>query len=69
MIRWLILHLKMCNLKTLASHKGPQMKKSSYSFNMVKLNVNEHWCLIGMLDAGMRINDNIDPNWANEICK
>ena len=23
----------------------------------------------GMLDAGMRINDNIDRNWANEICK
>ena len=45
------------------------LKKSSYSFNMVKLKVNEHWCLIGMLDAGMRINDNIDSNWANEICK
>ena len=26
-------------------------------------------CLIGMLDAGMWINDNIDPNWANEVCK
>ena len=45
------------------------MKKSSHSFNVVKLKVNEHWCLIGMLDAGMRINDNIDPNWANEVCK
>ena len=42
------------------------MKKSSYSFNVVKLKVNEHWCLLG---AGMRINDNIDPNWANEVCK
>ena len=46
------------------------MKKSSYSFNMVKLlKVNEHLCLIGMPDAGLRINDNIDPNWANEVCK
>ena len=49
--------------------KLPLLKKSSYSFNMVKLMVNEHWCLIGMPDAGMRINDNIDPNWANEVCK
>ena len=45
------------------------MKKSSYSFNMVKLKVNENWCLIGMPDAGMMIDDNIDPNWANEILK
>ena len=45
------------------------MKKSSYSLNTVKLKVNEHWCFIGMPDAGMRINDNIDPNWANEVCK
>ena len=44
-------------------------EERSYSFNMVKLKVNEHWCLIGMPDAGMRINDNIDPNWANEVCK
>ena len=44
------------------------MKKSSYSFNMVKLKVNELWRLIGMPDAEMRINDNIDPNWANEVC-
>ena len=29
----------------------------------------ERWCLIGMVDAGMRINDNIDPNWANGACK
>ena len=39
------------------------MKKSSYPFNMVKLKVNEHLRLIGMPDAGMMINDNIDPNW------
>ena len=45
------------------------MKKSSYSFNLVKLKVNKHWCLIGMPDAGMRINDNIDPDWANEVCE
>ena len=25
--------------------------------------------LIGMLDARMRIHDNIDPNWAIEVCK
>ena len=25
---------------------------------MVKIKVNEQWCLIGILDAGMRINDN-----------
>ena len=45
------------------------MKKSSCSFNMVKLTVNEQRCLIGMLDVGMRINDNIDPNWETEVCK
>ena len=28
-----------------------------------------YWCLIGMSDAAMRINDNTDPNWANEVCK
>ena len=37
--------------------------------NIVKLTINERWCLIGMSDAGMQINDNIDPNWANEVCK
>ena len=26
-------------------------------------------CLIGMLDARMRIHDNIDQNWAIEVCK
>ena len=36
---------------------------------MAKLKANEQQCLIGMLDVGMRINDNIDPNWANEVCK
>ena len=45
------------------------MKESSYFFNVVKLKVNKHWCLIDMLDAGMRINDNIDPNKASEVCK
>ena len=45
------------------------MKESSYSFNMVKLMVKERWCFIGMLDARMRITGNIDPNWANEVCK
>ena len=45
------------------------MKKSSCSFNMVKLTVNQRCCLIGMLDARMRIHDNIDPNWATEVCK
>ena len=39
-----------------------QMKKSSCSFNMVTLTVNQRCCLIGMLDARMRIHDNIDPN-------
>ena len=69
MIRWLLLHLKMSYLKMLASSQRPQVKKISYSFNIVKLKVNDHWCLIGMPDAGIRINDNIDPNWANEVCK
>ena len=45
------------------------MKKNSCLFNMVKLTVNERWCLIGMLDAGMQINDNIDPNWEIDLCK
>ena len=67
--RWLLLFLKICNLKKLASSWRPQMKESSCSFNMVKIMVKERWCLIGMLDAGMRINNNIDSNWANEVCK
>ena len=48
-----------------------QMKKSSCSFNIVKLRVNQRCCLIhvGMLDARMRIHDNIDPNWAIQVCK
>ena len=45
------------------------MNKSSYFFNMVELKVNEHWCLIGMPDARMRINYDINPNWADEECK
>ena len=45
------------------------MKKSSCSFNMVKLTVNQRCCLIGMLDARMRIHQNIDPNWAIKVCK
>ena len=65
--RWLLLFLKIYNLKKLASSWRPQMKESSCSFNMVKIMVKERWCLIGMLDAGMRINNNIDSNWANEV--
>ena len=45
------------------------MKKSSRSFNMVKLMVNQRRCLIGKLDARMQMHDNIDPNWAIEMCK
>ena len=45
------------------------MKKSSCSFNMVKLTVNQRCCIIGMLDAIMWIHDNVDPNWAIEVCK
>ena len=45
------------------------MKKSFCSFNMVKLTVNQRCCLIVKLDARMRNHDNIDPNWATEICK
>ena len=45
------------------------MKKSSYSFNLVKLTVNQRCCLIGMLDTRMQIHDNINPNWAIEVCK
>ena len=44
-------------------------KESSCSFNMVKLMVKGRWCLIGMLDAGMWINDNIDPNLPDKVCK
>ena len=29
---------------------------------------NQRCCLIGMLDIRMRIHDNIDPNWAIEVC-
>ena len=49
--RWLFLHLHMRNLKMLVSSSRPQMKKSSCSFNMLKLMVNERWCLIGVFDA------------------
>ena len=66
---WLFLYQQMCNLKTLASSQRCQMKKSSCSFNMVKLTINQRCCLIGMLDAGMQIHDNIDPNWAIKVCK
>ena len=45
------------------------MKKSSCSFNMAKLTVNKRCFLIGMLDARMPIHNNIDPNWAIEVCK
>ena len=45
------------------------MKKSSCSFDMMKLTVNQRCCLIGMLDARMRIPDNIDPYCAIEVCK
>ena len=45
------------------------MKKSSCSFNMVKLPVNQRCCLIDILDARMQIHDIIDPNWAIEVCK
>ena len=69
MDRWLLLHLKMCNLEMLASSKRPHMKRSSRSFNIEGLMVNERWCLIGMLDARMGVNDNINQNWANVICK
>ena len=44
-------------------------EKGSCSFNMVKLTANQRYCLIGMLDARMQIHDNIDPNWAIEVCK
>ena len=57
----------MCNLKMLASFQRCKLKKSSCSFNMVKLTVNQRCCLIGMLDARMRIEDNIHPNWAIEV--
>ena len=69
MTRWSFLYKKMCNLKLLASSKRCHMKKSSCSFNMVKLTVNQRCCLIGMLAARIRIHDNIDPNWAIEVCK
>ena len=45
-----------------------KMKKSSCFFNMVK-SVNQRCCLIGMLEARMRIHDNVDPNWAIQVCK
>ena len=46
-----------------------QMKKSSCSLNKVNLTVNQRCCVIGMLDARMRVHDNIDPNRAIEVCK
>ena len=69
MNRWLFLHQKMGNLKMLASSLRCQMKKSSCSFNMVKLTVNQQCCLIDMLVARIRIHDNIDPNWVTEVRK
>ena len=41
------------------------MKKSYYG----EITVNQRCCLIGMIDARMQIHDNIDPNWAIEVCK
>ena len=64
---------KYVQFEMLASSYRCQMKKSSCSFNMVKLTVNERCCLIGrligMLNARMWIHVNIDPNWAMEVCK
>ena len=34
-----------------------------------EITVNQRCCLIGMLDARVRFYDNIDPNWAIEVCK
>ena len=45
------------------------MKKSSCSFNMVKLTVNQQCCVIDMLVARIRIHDNIDPNCVIEVSK
>ena len=42
------------------------MKKSSCSF---EINGKSAIYLFGMLDARMRIHDNIDPNFAIEVCK
>ena len=66
MNRWLLLHLKVCNLKMLAPFR-PQKEKRSCPYNMVKLKVNGQWCLINKLDEGMRINGNIDPRY--KVCK
>ena len=38
-------------------------------FQYGEITVNQRCCLIGMLDARMRFYDNIDPNWAIEVCK
>ena len=38
-------------------------------FQYGEITVNQQCCLIGMLDARMRFHDNIDPNWAIEVCK
>ena len=45
-----------------------QMKKV-LALNKVNLMVNQRCCVIGMLDARMRVHDNIDPNRAIEVCK
>ena len=44
------------------------MKKNSCSVNMVKLMVDQRCCLIRMLDARMCIHDNMDLNWAIDVC-
>ena len=38
-------------------------------FQYGEVTVNQRCCLIGMLDARMRFHDNIDLNWAIEVCK
>ena len=38
-------------------------------FQNGEINGKSAMLLIGMLDARMQIHDNIDPNWAIEVCK
>ena len=70
MLKWTggyFLHIKTYNWKMLASFlKASDEEKL---FQNGEITVNERRCLIGMLDAGVRINDKMNPNWAKEVRK
>ena len=64
-----ILYKQMSNLKNFSLFIKVSDEEKFLLFQYGEITVNQRCCLIGMLDARMRFYDNIDPNWAIEVCK